>query len=72
MLKNYLRSAWRNINRHKFISFINIFGLTMGLTCCLLIITFRMFVDGKSDRDSQGLYSIWNPKDLLTISTHFT
>lgn len=40
MLKNYLRSAWRNINRHKFISFINIFGLTMGLTCCLLIITY--------------------------------
>src|SRR5579872_597472 len=40
MLKNYLRSAWRNITRHKFISFINLFGLTVGLTCCLLIITY--------------------------------
>lgn len=40
MLKNYLRSAWRNITRHKFISFINIFGLTVGLTCCLLIIAY--------------------------------
>src|SRR3569833_4020026 len=40
MIKNYLRSAWRNITRHKFISFINIFGLTVGLTCCLLIITY--------------------------------
>jgi putative ABC transport system permease protein len=40
MLKNYLRSAWRNITKHKFISFINIFGLTTGLTCCLLIITY--------------------------------
>src|ERR1700756_307436 len=40
MLRNYLRSAWRNITRHKFISFINIFGLTVGLTCCLLIITY--------------------------------
>lgn len=40
MIKNYLRSAWRNIARHKFISFINIFGLTVGLTCCLLIITY--------------------------------
>lgn len=40
MFKNYLRSAWRNIRRHKFISFINIFGLTIGLTCCLLIITY--------------------------------
>ena len=40
MIKNYFRSAWRNITRHKFISFINIFGLTVGLTCCLLIITY--------------------------------
>lgn len=40
MIKNYLRSAWRNIARHKFISFINIFGLTIGLTCCLLIIAY--------------------------------
>ncbi|MFI5159860.1 MAG: ABC transporter permease [Sphingobacteriales bacterium] len=40
MFRNYLRSAWRNITRHKFISFVNIFGLTVGLTCCLLIITY--------------------------------
>ena len=40
MLKNYIKSVLRNIKRHPFISFINIFGLTMGLTCCLLIITY--------------------------------
>src|SRR6185312_1428234 len=40
MIKNYLRSAWRNITRHRFISFINIFGLTVGLTCCLLILSY--------------------------------
>lgn len=40
MIKNYLRSAWRNIARHKFISFINIFGLTTGLTCCLIILAY--------------------------------
>jgi putative ABC transport system permease protein len=40
MIKNYLKSAWRNIARHKFISFINIFGLTVGLTCCLHILTY--------------------------------
>ncbi|GAB3907429.1 ABC transporter permease [Mucilaginibacter boryungensis] len=40
MIKNYLRSAWRNIARHKFISFVNIFGLTVGITCCLLILTY--------------------------------
>jgi len=40
MIKNYLRSAIRNIARHPFISFINVFGLTVGLTCCLLIIAY--------------------------------
>ena len=40
MIKNYLRSAWRNIVRHKFISAINISGLAIGLTCCLLILTY--------------------------------
>jgi putative ABC transport system permease protein len=40
MIKNYLRSALRNITRNPFISFINIFGLTVGLTCCLLILTY--------------------------------
>src|ERR1700743_1269008 len=40
MIKNYLRSAWRNIARHKFISFVNIFGLTTGLTCCLIIVAY--------------------------------
>lgn len=40
MIRNYLKSAWRNIARHKFISFINIFGLTIGITCCLLILTY--------------------------------
>jgi putative ABC transport system permease protein len=40
MIKNYLKIAWRNLSRYKFISFINIFGLTVGLTCCLLILSY--------------------------------
>jgi len=40
MIRNYFRSAFRNIKRHPFISFINIFGITVGLTCCLLILTY--------------------------------
>ena len=37
MLKNYLKVVWRNIKRHKLYSFINIAGLTLGITACLLI-----------------------------------
>src|ERR1700743_2953488 len=40
MLKNYLKIAFRNLGKYKFISFINLFGLTVGLTCCLLILTY--------------------------------
>jgi len=40
MIKNYLKIAFRNLSKYKFISFINLFGLTIGLTCCLLIFTF--------------------------------
>jgi putative ABC transport system permease protein len=40
MIRNYLKTAFRNLLRYKFISFINLFGLTVGLTCCLLILTY--------------------------------
>jgi putative ABC transport system permease protein len=40
MLLNYIRIAIRNLQKYKFISFINLFGLTVGLTCCLLITTY--------------------------------
>src|SRR6476659_10891725 len=40
MFKNYFKIAWRNLMKYKFISFINLFGLTVGLTCCLLITAY--------------------------------
>jgi len=38
MIKNYLRIAFRNIQRHKGYSLINIVGLALGMACCILII----------------------------------
>lgn len=40
MIKNYLKIALRNILRHKGYSIINILGLTIGVTACLLIVLF--------------------------------
>jgi putative ABC transport system permease protein len=37
MLTNYLKLALRNLMRNKAYSFINIFGLALGVTCCLLL-----------------------------------
>ncbi|MEO3405821.1 ABC transporter permease [Mucilaginibacter sp. CAU 1740] len=38
MLKNYIKTAWRNLVRNKFYSIINIAGLTMGLAIGILIL----------------------------------
>lgn len=37
MLKNYALIALRNLKKYKGFSFINILGLSVGLSCCLLI-----------------------------------
>lgn len=40
MLKNYILTALRNLWRNKFFSFINIFGLSLGISCCMLIFLY--------------------------------
>jgi putative ABC transport system permease protein len=37
MIKNYLKTAWRNLLKNKTFSLINIMGLAFGMTCSLLI-----------------------------------
>jgi putative ABC transport system permease protein len=40
MLKNYLKIAWRSMMKNKVFSFINIFGLAIGITVCMMIFMF--------------------------------
>jgi len=40
MLKNYFKTAFRNLARNKVYSFINIIGLSFGLACAMLIILY--------------------------------
>lgn len=40
MLKNYFKVAFRNLKLNKSYSFINIFGLAIGMASCILIILF--------------------------------
>src|SRR4051812_12061536 len=40
MIKNYFKIALRNLQKNKIFSFINIFGLAIGLACFMLIAVF--------------------------------
>ena len=43
MLKNHIKTTWRNISRHKGYSFINIAGLALGMACCIVIASYIQF-----------------------------
>src|SRR5215467_3844891 len=40
MLQNFLKIAIRNFARHRVYSLVNICGLVIGITCCLLIFSY--------------------------------
>ena len=42
MIINYFKIAIRSLVKFKLTSFINLFGLTIGLTCCLAIIAYTL------------------------------
>jgi putative ABC transport system permease protein len=60
MLKNYMKIAFRNMKRYKGFSFINIFGLAIGLSCSFLVFTY-VFDELSYDRfhqDADRIYRI--------------
>ncbi len=77
MIKNYFKIAWRNLAKYKFISFINLFGLAVGLTCCLLITTYILneLSYDKFNKNAENIYRVtrtFNDKNgvvSLTLST---
>jgi putative ABC transport system permease protein len=60
MYKNYIKIAWRNIRSNKLFSFINIFGLAIGIACCSIIylyLNFEMSYD-KYHQNSDRIYRV--------------
>jgi len=62
MLRNYFKIAIRNINRNKAFAFINISGLTIGITACLLILFWVKDEVGfdKYNKNFDNIYRIIN------------
>jgi len=56
MVTNYLKLAFRNLTKRKGYSLLNIAGLAIGITCCLLIfqyVAFERSFDSFPDRANQ-------------------
>lgn len=53
MFNSYLKIALRNIARHKYFSLINIFGLALGMSVSLVLISFYSFVSSFDDFHTQ-------------------
>jgi putative ABC transport system permease protein len=73
MFKNYLKTALRNIFKNKGYSFLNIFGLAIGITCAALIMVWiedeKTFNNNFSKKDD--LYRVMeNQKDDGKIVTN--
>ena len=60
MFKNYIKVALRNIIKQKTFSFINIFGLALGIACCTLLALYIRdeFKYEKHFADHQRIYRI--------------
>ncbi len=58
MFKNYLKISCRNFSKNKAFSFINIFGLAVGLASCLLIVLYIFDEDSydKFQKDGQRIF----------------
>ena len=60
MFKNYFKTAWRNLTKNKVFSFINILGLTIGITVCMMIFLFIMneFSFDNFHKDGDRIYRV--------------
>lgn len=71
MLKNYLKIAFRNLWKHKVFSLINIMGLTVGMSACLLIsmyVNFELTYDAfhsKADRIYRLVTDVKTPSETI-------
>ena len=73
MLRNYIKITLRNLNRYKGYSFINIFGLAIGMACCILIlmyVTDELSYD-KFHEKSDRIYRINAISSIGTTTRHY-
>lgn len=64
MIKNYIKTAWRNLWKNKVFSLINILGLSLGMAACLLLlqyVNFELSYD-HFNKNADNLYRVVNDR----------
>lgn len=64
MFKNYVKTSWRSLIKNSFFSLINIIGLSIGMSACLLIleyVSFEMSFD-QFNKNATNIYRIINDR----------
>src|ERR1700746_2526671 len=64
MIKNYFKTAFRNMMKNKTFSFINIAGLSIGMAACLLIlqyVSFELSYD-QFNKNAADIYRVSNDR----------
>src|SRR5436190_17985284 len=60
MIKNYFKTAWRTLNKHRAYSIINVLGLTLGIASCLvifLVVKYELGYD-KFNKKADRIYRV--------------
>ena len=58
MIKNYFKTAWRNLRKNKIYSFINITGLAIGMAACILILLFVFYERSFDNFHTKNIYRL--------------
>ncbi|MBC7828467.1 MAG: ABC transporter permease [Chitinophagaceae bacterium] len=58
MIKNYFKTAWRNLWKNKAFSAINIIGLAIGMSACIIIMLFVFYEKSFDSFHSRNIYRL--------------
>ena len=64
MIRNYFKTAWRNLMKNKIFSIINIAGLSVGMAACLLVlqyVSFELSYD-QFNKNAGDIYRVYNDR----------
>jgi len=58
MIKNYFKTAWRNLWKNKVYSTINVIGLSIGMAACIAILLFVFYERSFDNFHSKNIYRL--------------